>query len=259
MSVALSYQMKRVKRSGKYVIDLNKYTSDTRTMRFDENLGMVKSCKKCFERVNLDDPLYKQRDIHARVDGMNAQDFGSYINFVNVLMRKKHQNGEETVKEIRVDKTLFNKEGNDFVMQYGWKGDDNRSKWLEYEYMTRWSFFGDIQIETAWKKDVFSGMALAPPLVRKPIYIEADPDFFKDEGIRAAEVNISYTVKGKTMTEKVRIKSSGNQLSKTIDVMLPADSDTYSYQITWFKKGQKPIQSPKEESDYGSIYLDYIP
>ena len=42
------------------------------------------------------DPLFRQREIALFVDGLNAQDFGQYINFVTVQMRKKHATGDVT-------------------------------------------------------------------------------------------------------------------------------------------------------------------
>ena len=259
-SVALSYKMKTEKRSGKFTINLNKYTNETRMNRFDENFGSLISrskCSECFKRVLLDDPLYKQREIHARVDGsINSDDFGKYINSVEVLLRKKHENGETTLKGIQVDKKLFNEEGNDFVMLYGWKGDDNRDKWLEYEYKTKWSYFGGATSETEWTKTEDGVLGLAPEFVRKPVFIEGDEDFFNDENIRAVEVTLYSNVNGKAQSKKVRLKNKPDELSRTIDVVLPSGSNSFDYEIVYFIKGQEPKAMSRQSSTYGMIYLD---
>ena len=95
-AVLASFEMKSVRQRGIFKIDLNKYTTDNLTLRFDENVGDMRSLMKegeHFRQVNLDDPLYKQRELVVFVDGMNAKDFGDYINFATVQMRKKHQAG----------------------------------------------------------------------------------------------------------------------------------------------------------------------
>ena len=109
--------MKKVRQRGDFTIDLNKFTPDSLTTRFDENIGDLRNFlqnENIFRAVNLDDPLYKQREITVALDGFNAQNFGTFVNYVSVLIRKKHQNGESTEQEIRIDRDNFNKEGNSF-------------------------------------------------------------------------------------------------------------------------------------------------
>jgi len=114
-AVALSFEMKRVRQRGVFKIDLNKYTTDNITLRFDKNFGNIK-CEQCFRQVNLDDALFKQRELVAFIDGANATDFGSYINFVTLSMKKTHQNGKVTIDEVRIDRNNFNKEGKNFKL-----------------------------------------------------------------------------------------------------------------------------------------------
>ena len=95
VSVNFAYEQKTQKKSGKYVIDLSKATTETVNFRFDENLGSeVAKCKECFRSVNLDDPFYKQRELLVSIDGLNSDQFKKYINFVTVSMKKVHGNGE---------------------------------------------------------------------------------------------------------------------------------------------------------------------
>ncbi|MEK7834090.1 MAG: hypothetical protein AAB401_23585, partial [Acidobacteriota bacterium] len=74
LAVAFSFEMKRIRQQGIFRIDLNKYNSDNLVTRFDENFGQI-NCADCFREVNLDDPLYVQREIVAFLDGANAGDF----------------------------------------------------------------------------------------------------------------------------------------------------------------------------------------
>lgn len=263
LSIALSYRMKKEKRSGEFKINLNKYTQETRMNRFDQNFGGLISqanCPDCFKRVNLDDPLYQQREIYARIDGsINSDDFGKYINSVEVLMRKTHQNGEQTVQGLQINKQLFNDKANNFVMTYGWKGDDDRARWLSYEYKTRWSYFGGASTETDWTKTESAVLALAPDYVRKPVFVEADGDFFNKEKIRAAEVTLFYNINGKEQSKRVTLLPKDSGLSQMDEVVLPRDSNEFEYEIAYFIRGQNaPKVIPRQKTNYGRIYLETI-
>jgi hypothetical protein len=227
-------------------------------MRFDQNLGGF-NCKECFVEVNLDDPLMKQRNIYVALDGMNTGDFSKYINFVNVVMRKQHQSGESSLDEVRIDRSKFDQTGNNFTMIYGYKGDTNRPKWLDYEYKSLWSFFGGYNIETDWKSTNFASISLTPPFSRKPVYIELDPDFAATEKIRAVEVTIYYKPLDKEETVKTTLKVAQNEeLSKTVEIILPKGKDEYSYDVTWFVKGKDPVTSARKTTKLGSLYFDTI-
>lgn len=256
LAVAVSYQMKQIKRTGKYTIDLNKYTETTRTMPFAYNPGNVKAdCAACFLEVNLDDPLMKQREINATLGGINAEDF-EYINFVNVIIKKDHQNGQQTVDEVKIDKSQFDQQGNFFKMLYGWKGDDDRQEWLNYDYRTFWSFNGGHAIETPWQNTEFGSIALTPPVVKKPVYIEVDEDFVYDESIRGIEMKFYTEIEGKPTMQSLNLKTQQGELSQTVEVLLPRDVEDYEYEITYFLKGQDPRKSSKRSSNYGRIDVD---
>ncbi len=171
-------------------------------------------------------------------------------------MRKKHQDGTETIDEIKIDKSAFNTTGNFFKMMYGWKGDTDRDKWLSYEYKTLWSVFGDHTFESDWIKTNFGSISLEPPIVKKPIYIEVDKDFITKENIKAVEVKIYTEIKGAVEVYSANLKTLKGELSKTMEVVLPREIDAYQYVITYFIKGKPPVSSSKQKSNYGRIDLD---
>jgi len=256
LSVAVSYQMKQVKRSGVYKVDLNKYTQTTRTLPFDYNLGHVKKlCNPCFREINADDPLMKQREVNATLGGITLQDF-AHVNFVNIIMHKKHEQGAETVDEIKIDKSEFNKTGNFFKMLYGWKEDSNRDKWLSYDYKTLWSFSGDHTVESEWINTKFGSIALEPPVIKKPVYIEIDEDFTIDENIRAIEVKLFSKLGEKQQISSINFKTNKAELSKTVDILLPRQVEDYEYEVTYFIKGENPKTSERKQSNYGRIDID---
>lgn len=260
-AIVVSYSMRTVRQTGVYRIDLNKYTVDNLSLRFDQNVGAI-NCADCFKQINLDDPLYKQREIAAVMDGYNAEDFQKYINFVSVAFRKKHENGEYTNGDISIDRSKFNQQGNYFTFLYGWKGDNNRLKWRDYEFKTTWSFFGGATIESPWAKSDVGSIALSPPYQRSTIDIELDPQIATDKGIRSAEVKVTYLVEGKEMARQVRLNPKSGQLSTQTEVLLPAPylklEPKYDYEITWMMNDGTTRKSGKKSSTSLVIFADQL-
>ena len=262
VAVVATFEMKRIRQSGKYTIDLNKYTADSLTLRFDENIGDMRSLMGDaghFRQVNLDDPLFRQREIAVMVDGLNAQDFGQYINFVTVQMRKKHATGDVTEADVRIDRTNFNQDGNRFAFLYGWKNDNDRKRWLEYEYKPVWSFFGGVPVEGAWKTTTDGALNMAPPFQRKTVELQASADNVQKAGIRAVTVRVFYTLGGAEKSKSVTLNAAQNKLSEKVDFMLPVDATDYSYEITWQLTGNRTKTSGRQTSSSGVLFVDEVP
>jgi len=260
LAIAVSFILKTVHRSGKYSVDLNKYTEETKTFPFAENVGsMYQTCQTCFTNVNLDDPLYRQRDIFIRPIGIESSDFDGYISNVEVTVRKTHENNEITIQNIIIDKNTFNNQNNNFAVQYGWKGDQNRNKWLNYEYKYKWQFSNGLTVEIDWKKETNGVLSLIPPLVKKEISIEIDPDLVTQENIRAAEVKLYSLNPGMPADNKnVNFKISDQLLSKSIDMLFLKNINDFEYEVTWFIKGKDPVKQPRKKWSYNNIYLEKL-
>ncbi|NNJ89455.1 MAG: hypothetical protein HKP53_08625 [Eudoraea sp.] len=254
IAIAASYSFKKIKKSGTFNLSLEKSLLRNQVINFDEGIGRIK-CNDCFRMINMDDPLYKQREILAFVDGANATDFGEYVNFVNVLLKKKHENGEITQREIRIDRKNFN-QGNNFKFDpYGWKGDKNRSKWLEYDYKTTWSFFGGHEVSTPWTKREAGSISLSPPFQKKDIYIETDDSLIDEYNLRFAEVKIYYNQGEKEKIERVRIDFSKEDIAKRVSIVQLGDGLDYQYEVKWFIKGEEPLLEEKKSASDETIYL----
>lgn len=260
-ALVASYSMRTVRQRGIFKIDLNKYTIDNLSLRFDQNVGAI-NCPDCFKQVNLDDPLYKQREISATIDGYNAEDFQKYINFVSISFRKKHEDGQYTNGDLTINRAKFNEQGNFFPFMYGWKGDNNRLKWREYEYKTVWNFFGGASTETAWAKSDMPTVPLSPPYMRKVIDVEMDQEVIAREGIRSVEVKVTYKVEGKDMIKQIRLNPKSNVLTAQIEVLLPVASinpaPTFDYEITWMLNNGSTKVSPKKSSSNLVIFADQM-
>ena len=261
-AIVASYEMKKVRQRGTFRIDLNKFTTDTITLRFDENIGDLRRYwgdENFFRQFNMDDPLYRQREISVFLDGLNSADFDQYVNFVTVQMRKIHAGGDQTTDEVRIDRNNFNSAGNAFKMLYGWKGDDDRRRWLDYEYRTKWSFHGGHEMEQDWRESIFAALNVAPPMERRIVELEADPDLVGDAGIRAITVEIFYQVGEEERSERATLSPSKERLSERVEYLaLPGDYE-YEYEITWRLTGNRSVQSGRQSSTEGMLFVDELP
>lgn len=261
VAVLASYELKSVRQSGTFKLDLNKFTADQVTLRFDENIGDLRALTgdvAHFRQVNLDDPLYKQRELAVFVDGLDAKDFGEYVNFASVRMRKTHQAGDISTDEVQIDRTNFNREGNNFKLMYGWKGDADSRKWMEYEVQTTWSFFGGTEMTQPWKKASAGALALAPPCQRRTVELQADAAALASAEVRAVSVKLFYKLGSTEQSKSATLDVGRQQLSQRIEFMLPAGSQDYEYEIVWQLKGNRSVSSGRKRGDSAILFVDEV-
>jgi hypothetical protein len=173
-------------------------------------------------------------------------------------MRKKHQNGDVTTDEVRIDRKNFNAEGNRFRMLYGWKGDDDRDQWLEYEWRAIWSFFGGQDVEEPWRKTIASGIRAAPPYQIRSVNLEAEPENVKE--IRAITVRLFYDLGGKEQTQQVTLNPARpTDLSYPVTFMLPDGKYDYDYDVTWRLRGNRTLSAPRARTNESVLYVDEPP
>jgi hypothetical protein len=263
VSLNFAYEMKKQRRTGKYVIDLSKASTENINFRFDENLGSdVAKCKDCFRSVNLDDPFYKQREILVSVDGLNSEQFSKYINFVTVSMKKIHGGGELTTDEVRIAQKEFTEAaGNPFRLLYGWKDakDSQRDAWLRYQYKTVWSFFGGHSVTYDWAETDDLGLNVAPPFHPMAVSVEADPGLLKDAGIRVVTVKFYYDYGAGEQVEQVTLKGTDEVPAQLAEFMLRQGNYNYDYEIVWRLFGNKTLTSGRKRSSDTLLYVDEIP
>lgn len=260
MAIAVSYQMKKKRHRGNYRIDLNKSTTDAITMRFDQNFGPdTRDCRSCYRQVNLDNPLYKQREIVAFVDGMNAEDFGEYINFVTVNMVKEHEEGAISQDEIRIDRNNFNQEANNFKLIYGWKDDNVREDWLDYSYQATWSFFGGHKVTFEPEQTKDGAINLAPPFKRKQVRLSADPFQLESSDIRLINVRLFYELGGQEFSKQITLNARDEVIAGDMELLLPIDQDEYEYEIEWRLSGNQTLSSGRLTTSFSEILIDELP
>lgn len=262
LSIIATLEMKKVKQSGTFHFDMNKYMPDNMTLSFSENIGDFRSLKgnsAHFREINLDDPLFKQRELVAMVDVANAQDFGQFVNFVNVQMRKKHADGEQTDDEVRVDRNNFNKEGNAFKLMYGWKGDNDRSRWMDYEVQSTWSLIGGKTIVEPWKKYSSGTIGLSPPYRRRTVTLDGNPDSLQAANVRAVTVQVFYDVAGAEQSRQVTLNVAKGQAGDKVEILTAPNTTDYGYQITWQLRGNKTLSTKRQTTTSDIVYVDELP
>jgi hypothetical protein len=257
------YKLKDVKRSGKGQFDFNHHSSDSLNIVMAANIGNIfqrfGDDPTIFKAVNLDDPVFRQREIYVTVDGQSEQDFTDYVNFVTVQIRKQHQNAETTLDEIVIDKNSYLQNNNRFSMVYGWKGDDDRQKWLEYEYRTVWNFKQGIQVDSKWQSTSTFVINVMPPYEYRRISLEADPQLFAERGVRHAHVKFFYTFFDKEIELQQTVRNRNNQAVSALEYVCQAGNYDYSYEITWYLRNRGRLQLPRTEDSSEIIYVDEFP
>ena len=261
-SLVASYKLRKIKRSGKLKYELNHYRNETQAFAMAENIGALYKewgeDSSVFRAVNIDDPVFKQRDILVTLDGQDAASFGKHINFVTVQMKKLHQSGDLTTDEVVITPTIFNEKSNSFMMTYGWKGDDDRNRWINYQYRTIWSFHGGIEVQGDWGETNSAVLALAPPHNYRSISIEGVGDALQKAKVRHAVVKVTSFVNGKPIVTQTTVRNIGIAPSKIIDV--PEGRDLNSkIDITWYLVGGKKIKAKTKELEGDIVYWDELP
>jgi hypothetical protein len=262
VSVSFKYERREIRTTGKTVFHLNSQSPTDRNSMMVANIGDLyaryKDDGNRFRTVNLSDAAFQQREIHVGIDGAILPEFDKYVNSVTVTLRKEHQNGAQTLREVVIDRNTFNKENRDFRMVYGWNGDDDRAKWLEYEYRTRWSFKEGGLHETDWTRTDINMIDLYAPYIRNTVQLVGDAESLKEQGVRALAVHVEYDFFDGRRSQDVALQTSEPIDGKEIEITLPLGVYKYDYSVTWMRKGQPPLERSGSD-DSGVIFVDELP
>jgi hypothetical protein len=258
LGILAKLEMKKFRQRGKFKVDLNKYTEDTIVMPFAGNISDVRQYKDAFRRINLDDPLYQQREIVVSLAGINAEDFGPYLNFVTVRLKKKHAKGAETHDEVLIDRQTFNREGNRFKLLYGWKDDDDRRRWMDYEYRTVWSFAGGKTVETPLQKATEQAIPAVSPYERRAVALQADAAELAKAEVRSLTVKLFYDLAGAPQVKTATLDATNLQ-STRIEYFSSPQTVDYEYEITWRLRGNRTVSSGRQKGAGSVLAVDEVP
>ncbi len=262
-SLVASYRMKRIKRSGKFTYHMNHYRTESQSFAMAENIGDLFSRyghdPKVFRAVTIDDPVFKQREILVTLDGQDTNTFTRHLNFVTVQMEKRHQSGELTTDEVIITPEKFNASGNASILSYGWKGDDDRTKWLDYRMQALWSFHGGVEIRQPWSARNNAMLALEPPHRYRTITIEGDGERLSRQGVRHAVVTITSRIDGHPVSNQVTIRNRGAAPAMILEAPESREGPPSEIRITWYLTGGRKITAPVQLLEGDILYWDELP
>ncbi|MEJ2659186.1 MAG: tetratricopeptide repeat protein [Desulfobacteraceae bacterium] len=261
-SLVASYKMRRIKRSGKLVYQMNHMRSETQSFVMTENIGDLYrrwgNDPRIFRAVTIDDPVFKQRDIVVTLDGQDFSSFSKYLNFVTVKLRKRHDGGHVTRDEVVITPELFNASGNHFMLQYGWHADTSHDRWLSYEYQVTWSFHGGKEVSSKWRSGSDAMLALVPPHRYRAITFEADGQTLRDADVRHAVITVNSDLQGRAINQSLTVRNKGD--FPVGHLVVPQEKDKApQVQITWYVKGGKTIEGAARSLQGDIVYWDELP
>jgi len=259
--VIASFKLRRVESTGAFNLNLKQWLRTEHAVRFAANIGDLSGLmgnSRYFRRVNLDDPVFKQREIPVSVDVRGEDAFAGMLNAVTVTLKKRHESGKESLAEVTISRAEF-ASGKPLTVVYGWDQDNNRTRWLDYEVRERWNYVGGPVIETPWTKTSAGALVLEPPLRPRALILEADPTFLQTQGVRDVVVEVRYRAADAeriaTATVRAQAPSGETRLLLYQDPQHPG----YSYSYTWrLRGGDRRAAGPFNETA-DIIYLDEVP
>jgi hypothetical protein len=175
-----------------------------------------------------------------------------------VRLHKRHAGGEVTDDEVLIDRNNFNKEGNRFKLLYGWKGDNDRTHWMEYEYQTVWSLFGGKTVELPMQKSTAQAIPVAAPYERRTVELRADPAALAKADVRSVNVKVFFDLGGAPQIKQATLDPAKPQSSQIEFMSLPGTVD-YEYEVTWRLKGNRTVSSGRQKASEAWLDLDEVP
>jgi hypothetical protein len=258
----VAYQLKDLTSAGTSVLRFNHRTTVERHSFLAFNIGdfhrRYGANPDYFRAVNIEDPTFQQRTVHVAVDGALAPDFEQYINSVTVTLRKRHQNGQETLRELVLDGRTTAALTTAPTLGYAWNGDDDRMAWLQYDYRTRWSFKGGATHQTDWVRSDTPMIDLFAPYERHTVQILGRLEALKEQRVRAVVVEIAYDFFGQRRQHQVMIRPDRPAEDPAVHLTVPLGRFHYDYSITWQLDGGGRVTSKGRDSS-GIVIVDELP
>ena len=257
-----AFELRHYKTSGRSVMSFNQQDVVDRHSYITFNIGDLFARygedKRFFRTVNLDDATFQQREVHVAVDGQLVKELAHSINSVTVHLRKQHQDGSETVREMVIDRQKLEEQAGDLRMAYGWSEDRDRVAWLGYDYRTDWRFEGGRGFSTDWTRAESAMIDLLAPYQRQKIELMGDPEDLTQRGVRAVIVRVEYPFFGEIKKQQVVVRPAKGEAEGALEITLPRDAGAYDYAMTWMLAGGGKRETTGRDENF-FLMLDEIP
>jgi hypothetical protein len=262
IGVSVHYEKNELRTSGTTTLHLNAQTPVERMLMLTANIGDLHrrfgGDSAYFRTVNLSDPAFVQREIRVSIDGAILPEFERMVNGVTVTLRKRHESGAQTLQEVVLDRTTFDQGKRTHRMIYGWDGDADRDRWLEYEYRTRWSLKDGGVVETDWARSERPSIDLHVPYRRFAIGLLGDAQTLKNADVRAIDVTVTFDFFGGRRSEQIALPTSEPFDGRELEITLPQSTTRYEYEIRWLRRGKPPLEA-RGSDDQPFLVVDVLP
>ncbi len=220
---------------------------------FDE----FKDDKKYFRVVNLEDPVFQNRELHFQVDGNFVDAYKDLINFATVSIRKKYDDNHPFTGDL-----LFKKEDMETgkyiqSIKYPRLGQTG-VEWTQYEYKVSWSLIGmDTILHTPqadWTNSDNPLTPIKPPFRKLLLEIDTDRSLFEAAGIRSVRIRFASILVGKPQNQKTVVLRPGDSSDTKEIAIYHDDNKPIVYQVTWYSNKGK-IEENLQKLEDGYLYL----
>ena len=256
-----AYKRRDFKSTGQSVMNFNSRVNVERHHLIAFNIGdfykKYGNNTKYFKSVSLEDPDFQQREIFVSVDGTLLPEFDKLINNITVTLKKTHENGEVTLKEMNITKKNLN-DNQVMPLIYGSISDKDRLNWLNYEYKTNFQFQGGKTYETPWTKQSAGMINVFAPYERRTVQLDGDVDALKTAKVRAITVQLDYPFFNDSRKPMLSMKPTDAMGEKKFDITLPTNIYEYNYEINWIM-GDGSTRSSKGKNKSGYLFIDNLP
>ncbi len=256
------YKKRTIRTSGKTVVNINTRKTVERNHMITFNIGdLYKKYgdnERIFRKVAIDDPTYQQRQILVNLDGSIVNEFENMVSSVSVSMNKSHENGEQTIREVFLNKEVLDSTSGNLQMVYLNKKDNDRLKWLEYDYQISWQFQKGGGYTSTWQSSNSPVINLFTPYEYREINLYGDHNLLKEQNVRAVSVEIRYPFFGKMNRDHCTIRVGDESKEYKLKAVLPLDTELVDYTINWILQDGKR-KTIKGQDEFGAIFIDELP
>ena len=257
----VGYHFKKIRKQGKTQINLSNSIEIERhhfiTYNFGDLYQKYGQDNRFFKTVNLNDPDFQQRSVFVNLDGKVAHDFDKMLNNITVEVRKKHDNGALTFKQVLINRSNLEQQAPEIV--YPNLQDQDSESWFQYEFRTIWNFKGGGVYQTPWAVANSATINLFAPYASRTIYLDGELQQCWDQGIRAIAVQINYPFFGKEEALAPHLLTPASTAAdQQITLTIPDGPFEYDYQIQWITDDGQRVQR-RGVDDLGFLLLDQLP
>jgi hypothetical protein len=259
-SAHVGYKRKDIKTSGYSVLNFNSRSTTERHHYITFNIGdfynKFGQNQQYFRTISLNDDDFTQRDIYVGVDGALIPEFDKLINSITVTLRKVHQDGTVSLKEVNIVRATLT-ESKPISMNYGSVSDSDRLAWLNYDFKAQYNFIGGKTYQTDWMQQNASMINLFVPYQRRKIQLEGDAVLLKSKNVRATTIRVEYPFFGEQRSYETTVKPDDDLLQKQFDITLPSGQFKYKYMMRWrMKDGTEKMFNGENDSEI--LFIDTL-